>query len=81
MAAETLQPQTPQLEVGAVLTCGSVWEGSADVLLSRPTEGCRGPGRPGQHPAGRSPEGEGVRHLVALIAQRPVGNPHGQAPS
>ena len=81
MAVEPLHPQTPQLGGGAVLTCGSAWEGSADVLLSRPTEGYQAPGQPGQHPAGRSPEGEGVRHLVALIVQSPLGNPRGQASS
>lgn len=38
--------------------------------LARPPEGCQGPGPTCQRPAGRSPAGEGVGNLVALITRR-----------
>lgn len=37
--------------------------------LARPPEGCQGPGPTCQRPTGRSPAGEKVGHLLALITQ------------
>lgn len=67
MVTEPLGPRSSKANERA-LPAG-LCETALHVLLPRPTEGSWGAGHTCQHPAGRSPAGEGVRHLATPITQ------------
>lgn len=76
MYKEERHPQMPKPGGGPYLrVCvrrsplGPAVGGGGTARLTGPTAGCQGPGLPCQHPAGRGPAGDEVRHLVTLITQ------------